>query len=51
METITYFEFKTFGNTERLKRLKVNFNDLICLFTLDNAQAVNLETMQIISYR
>ena len=33
METITYFEFKTFGNTERLKRLKVNFNDLICLFT------------------
>ena len=51
MNTITYFEFTTFGYSDRLRRLKINYNDLICLFTIDNAQAVDLSNMKIISYR
>jgi hypothetical protein len=51
MKTVTYFEFLTFGYSSRLKRLKIDFHELKCLFTIDNAQAVDLETMQIISYR
>lgn len=51
METVTYFEFKTFGYSDKIKRFKVNYNDLICLFTIDNAQAVDLTTMKIVSYR
>lgn len=51
METITYFEYITFGNSDRLKRLKIDFHELRCLFTIDKAQAVDLSTMQIISFR
>ena len=51
METITYFEYLTFGYSDKLKRLKIDFHELKCLFSINNAQAVNLETMQIISYR
>ena len=51
MNTLTYFEFLTFGYTDKLKRLKIDFHELKCLFTIDNAQAVDLETMLIISYR
>lgn len=55
MEAITYYEFLNrstiVGLMNKLKRLKVDIHELICLFTIDKAQAVNLETMQIISYR
>jgi len=55
MESITYYEFlnrKTIGGLiDKLNRLKIDMHELICLFTIDNAQAVNLEKMQIISFR
>ena len=55
MNTITYYEFlnrNTIGGLlDKLKRLKIDMHELICMFTIDKAQAVNLETMQIISYR
>ena len=51
MNAITYFEFLTFGYSDKLKRLKIDFQELKYLFAIDNAQAVNLETMKIISYR
>ena len=55
MNTITYYEFlnrNTIGGLlNKLKHLKIDMHELICLFTIDKARAVNLETMQIIGKR